>query len=128
MKNTPWLRFMGMVLTAGFLSCGCTGYSLPPLTQIRPYSLISGGDQYGRDQIANRWLVAEKKFPVKGKDKNEMTSLLGQPQQVEVLEHNVSEDWYFIYYKNYKLAPSTPEGTFMVRFYHDAVIDVVKLD
>ncbi len=81
----------------------------------------------GRDQIANRWLVAEKAYPIKGKEKNDITTLLGEPSGIKVLEHRVSEDWYFLYYKQYKINPNSPQGSFVVRFYHEKVIDVVKL-
>ncbi len=94
---------------------------------MKPYTYLKGGDQIGRDQLANRWLIANKSYPIKGKDKNEIITLLGQPQQVQVVEHRISEDWYFLYYKNYKTKPETDEGSFLVRFYNDKVIDVVNL-
>ncbi len=121
------MKYKALLLLSLVAFAGCTGYGIPSLSQTKPYSYFSGGDQFGRDQLANRWLVAEKKIPIKGKDTNEITTLLGQPQQVQILEHKISEDWYFLYYKDYKTRPKTPEGSFIVRFYQDQVIDVVKL-
>lgn len=94
---------------------------------MKPYTLLKSGDQLGRDQLANRWLIAQKTISIKGKDKNEITTLLGQPQQVQIVEHRISEDWYFIYYKQYKTMPETEEGSFLIRFYNDKVLDVVNL-
>lgn len=117
-----------IVLCTGLLFNGCVGYNPPHFLQMKPYTLLKGGDQLGRDQLANRWLVAQKLVPMKDKDSREVITLLGQPQQVEVVQHQVSEDWYFIYYKNYKTKPLTDEGSFLVRFYNDKVIDVIKLN
>ena len=102
---------------------GCTGWDLPSPAQMWPYTMVSGGAQAGRDQLANRSLVASNIVSVKNKNKNEILTLLGQPQKVKIISRNVSEDWYFIYYKRYKTAPSTEEGSFFIRFYNDKVID-----
>lgn len=109
------------------LFCGCIGIGMPQPLQRKPYTLLRGGDQIGRDQLANRTLVADLKVPIKGLNSNEVLSILGQPQQIKVTEKNVSEDWYFSYYKRYKTFPKTPQGSFLVRFYHNKVIQVAKI-
>lgn len=106
---------------------GCIGFGIPNPAQSKPFTLFKGGDQLGRDQLANRWLVSQSKVLIQGKGQNEVLTFLGQPQQIQVREHKISEDWYFVYYKRYKTAPETPEGTFVVRFYQDEVIDVVRI-
>lgn len=125
MKNRG---FSLLILTACLLLGGCVGYNPPHVLQMKPYTIIKGGDQIGRDQLANRWLIAQQKLIIKGKDKNEVLTWLGQPQQIEIIQHQVSEDWYYIYYTNYKIKPLEGEGTFLVRFYNDKVIDTVKLN
>lgn len=90
--------------------------------------MVSGGQQFGRDQLANRSFVASNIIALNGKESREVLTLLGQPQQIRVTERNVSEEWYFIYYKRYKTAPKTDEGSFLVQFYNDKVIDVVKVN
>lgn len=119
-------QYFLLASTLWFLS-GCTGFSVPHLGQMKPYTLIRTGDQLGRDQLANRWLVSTKALPIKGRDENEITTLLGQPQDIDSRNHRESEDWYFVYYKRYKTLPDTPEGSFIVRFYNGKVIDVVNL-
>ncbi len=115
--------FLGSALAA---FTGCTGFGIPAVGQMKPFAYLRG-DQFGRDQLANRWLVGRKLIPLKGRDANEVTTLLGQPQEVQVTEHNVSEDWYFVYYKAYKSWPNSEQGSFLVRFYQKQVIDVVSL-
>ena len=114
---------------------GCVGFNIPQPIQSKPYTLFSKGDQFGRDQLANRLMVANGKALVKGVSGNDLLSLLGQPQQIQVLERNISEDWYFVYYKKYipynpvnKMNFPDEEGEFVVRIYRDKVIDLVKLD
>ncbi len=115
---------------------GCTGWNFPQPLQHKPYTYLMGGAQLGRDQLENRSLAANSKFPMKGRDANEVLTILGQPQNVEVVERDTAENWYFVYYKNYvsyvseniKQKYDRNEGTFVVRFYHDRVIDVVKID
>lgn len=89
--------------------------------------MLRGGDQVGRDQLANRYLAANRLLALKGLDGNEILTLLGQPQTIEVKEREVSEDWYFTYYKRYKTWPKTDEGQFLIRIYHNKVIDVITL-
>lgn len=147
MKNQKLALLLAMA--AGFN--GCVGIDFPQPFQHKPYTYVVGGDQLGRDTIQNRSLVATHAFPVKGLHQNEVLSILGQPQQIKVVEREIAEDWYFIYYKDYvvyvpktlykvrdKTVPYTPkgvqkviekrEGTFLVRFYHDKVIDVVNIN
>ncbi len=88
--------------------------------------MLNGGAQIGRDQLANRSLAANHIVRLDGLSGNEVLSILGQPQSVQIVEPQVSEDWHFIYYKRYKTAPRTGEGAFIVRFYQSKVIDVVK--
>ena len=106
---------------------GCIGFGMPQPFQHKPYTLLKGGDQFGRDQLANRLLVAEAMLPITGMNGNEVLSILGQPQTINVTERSISEDWYFVYYRLYKMWPKTPEGSFLVRFYHGKVIDVLKV-
>ena len=113
------------VLSIAFFFSGCIGVNLIQPTQMKPWTLLKG-DQLGRDQLANRMLVADFKVPLKGLDTHQVLTVLGQPQEINVIQRDVSEDWYFVYYRRYKTQPETPEGRFAVRFYHDKVIDVVK--
>ena len=76
-----------------------------------------------------------KKLVLHGKNTNEVLTLLGQPQQIQVIERNVSQDWYFIYYKLYAAYMEKlpypgkyTEGYFVVRFNNDKVTDVVNLN
>ena len=125
-----------LILTAVVLAGGCVGFDLPQPLQNKPYTYLKGGDQLGRDTLENRVLVANHLFPLKDRDSNEVLTILGQPQQVNIVERNVSEDWYFVYYKKHVAYVtdaiekiSHPEsGTFLVRIYHDRVIDVVNID
>ncbi len=129
-------RLLILLSACALGSSGCTGLDLPQPFQTKPYTYISGGDQLGRDTLENRVLVAGKKFPIKNRDTNEVLSILGQPQNIQIVEREVAEDWYYVYYKNYvayvpkKIANlrDRQEGTFIVRFYHDRVIDVVAID
>ena len=126
MKNIQSYLFRFAFLSIFCLS-GCIGFDVPQPFQHKPYTLINGGDQLGRDQLANRYLVANKLLPlVKGMDTNEILTWLGQPQTIQVTERHTSEDWYFVHYRRYKTMPETPEGLFIVRFFEDKVIDVVK--
>jgi hypothetical protein len=104
---------------------GCIGWNVPNPFQAKPYAYLRGGEQFGRDQLANRFLVGEKIIPIKGKDSRDILSLLGQPQEIQVIERNISEDWLYVYYKKYKTWPRTDEGTFVVRIYNEEVLDVV---
>ena len=106
----------------------CIGYNLPHFIEMKPYTYFRGGDQLGRDQLANRMLVANAKVVIKGKNSNEVLSLLGQPQDIQVRERNVSEDWYFIYYKRYKTWLKTDQGLFYVRFQQGEAVDAVKVN
>lgn len=125
-----------MIYSAVFAFCsvGCTGWNIPQPFQHKPWTYLKG-DQFGRDQIANRTLVANtKKLILNGKTSNEVLTILGQPQQIQVIESNVSQDWYFIYYKKYAAyVEKVPypgkytEGEFVVRFNNDKVTDVVTL-
>ncbi len=109
------------------LTTGCIGLNFPDPTQMMPYTMIDGGAQLGRDQLANRSIVANH-FPlIKGMHQNSVLTVLGQPQTIDIIERDVSEDWYFTYYKRYKTAPQTDEGTLLVRLYNQKVIDVVNL-
>jgi hypothetical protein len=121
--------------------CGCTGFGVPQPLSGKPWTYLAGGDQIGRDQLANRLMVADLKLPVKDRNKNEILSLLGQPQNILMRERNISEDWYYIYYKKHipynpkekvpfkdKVFLDNPDkGEVVVRFYNDQVIDVVKI-
>ena len=118
--------FFLLLFTFSLITGGCTGFNVPQPTEMRPYTLFYGGDQLGRDQLANRYLVAQRIVPIKGKNANEILSLLGQPQDIKTEERDVSEDWYYIYYKQYKTRPHTDRGLFLVRFYQNEVIDVLK--
>lgn len=105
---------------------GCIGWNIPQPFSHKPYTLLKG-EQLGRDQLANRLLVADLKAPIRGFDKNQILSLLGQPQNIQVLERDLSEDWHFVYYRRYKTFPSTPKGRFVIRFYRGKVRDVAKV-
>lgn len=110
------------------LCTGCVGLiKVPEPFKRKPWTLLTEGDQFGRDQLANRSLVANDVIPLHGWYKNSIITTLGEPQEIKVTEREVSEDWYFVYYKKYKLAPRTDEGLFVVRFYHGKVIDVINL-
>ena len=114
-------------MTGFIFYTGCIGFNVPQPFSNKPYTYFKGGAQFGRDQLANRFLVAEKLVPIKGMEGNEILTILGQPQDVQILEKNVSEDWYFSYYKRYKTWPNTDQGKFLVRLYHNKVIDVSKI-
>jgi len=114
---------MGM-LGLSILGTGCIGFHLPEFMKMPPLNLLRGGGQLGRDQLANRFLIAQYSRPIKGLESNQILSYLGQPQEIEVREKDVSEDWYFIYYKKYKTRPRTDKGIFIVHMYHNKVIDV----
>lgn len=116
-----FLTLLGMLLFTG-----CIGYTGPNLLKMKPYTFFRGGDRFGRDQLANRFLVAEHLFPIKGLNQNEILSLLGQPQEIRVVQKGNSEDWHYLYYKRYKLWPRTDEGLLLVRFYNQRVVDSVK--
>ena len=105
---------------------GCIGFDPPNPLDGFPISFIKGQEQVGGDQITNRFIVAKKMFPLKNKDSNEILSFLGQPQQIKIIEKGISEDWVYVYYKNVKDIVHSGEGAFMVRFYRDKVIDVVR--
>ena len=120
----PFKKLAPVLLIAAF--AGCIGFNPDEIFDKKPYTYVSGGAQIGRDQLANRWLVAQKKLPMKGKNQNEVLTYLGQPQNVQIVEHHISEDWLYIYYKRYKTAPETPKGSFLIRFYNDEVIDIVS--
>ena len=130
----PFIPLLTMCL---IFSTGCVGFNVPQPFSRKPYTYFKGGDQLGRDQLANRALVATtKKLVLKDHSPNDVLSLLGQPQNVQVMERGISEDWHFTYYKRYlpynplnKVPPFGDEkGEFIVRFYHDKVVDVVKTD
>ena len=121
MKKIAFLHFLILFMTAG-----CIGWNVPNPFQSKPYTYVRGGEQFGRDQLANRYLVGEKLIPIKGKDSRDVLSLLGQPQEVQIVERNVSEDWLYVYYKRYKTWPKTDEGTFIVRIYNEQVLDVIQ--
>ncbi len=116
-----------MTLILFFLSAGCVGIGAPNLPEMKPYSLIRGGDQLGRDQLANRLMAANAKVLLKGRNSNEVLTFLGQPQQIEVTKRNIAENWYFVYYQKYKTWPNTKQGLFVVRFLDGKVEDVTKL-
>jgi hypothetical protein len=111
MKKLP----IGFALLLAF--AGCTGLGVPQPLQSRPWTLLHGGDQLA-DSDGKVW--------IKGKQSNEVLSILGQPQRIETIERNVAEDWYYVYYKAYKTRPVTEEGVFVVRFYNERAIDVAK--
>ncbi len=128
------INFFFYTALTSLLIAGCTGWNIPQPIQSKPWTYLKG-EQFGRDQIANRTLIAyTKKLTIKGRDTNEVITLLGQPQQIQVIERNVSQDWYFIYYKTYaayvEKAPypgKDAQGEFVVRFTNDKVTDVVTL-
>jgi hypothetical protein len=127
-------RLPRLLLLSLVFMTGCIGFGVPQPYQGKPFTMLSKGDQLGRDQIANRSLVARAKVILKGREANDVVTLLGQPQQVQILERHVSEDWYFVYFKNYvpynptnKVDYPDEQGEFVVRIYRDKVIDVVKL-
>lgn len=105
---------------------GCTGITFPPhIFKGRPYTLLAHDGEIGRDQLMNRLLVAKDKVKITGLEPNQVLSVLGQPQEIQVVEREVSEDWVYVYYKKYTPKAYSDEGLFMVRMYHDRVIDVV---
>ncbi|MSR76708.1 MAG: hypothetical protein EXS63_00560 [Candidatus Omnitrophica bacterium] len=110
------------------LSTGCVGYDVPPrIFHWKPFRLLRSSEQVGRDQVTNRLFVAVKAYPLRGRFSNEVLSFLGQPQEIKILERGVSEDWLYIYYKPHlKERIDSEEGSFLVRFYNDKVIDVVR--
>lgn len=118
MRKNLWI-LIPLLLT------GCIGWNPAEVLDGKPFSYVRGGDQFGRDQLANRWLVAEKKISIKGRESNDVITLLGQPQEIRTRQHKISEDWFFVYYKAYKTRPRTEQGSFVVRMYHDQVMDVV---
>ncbi len=122
-----------ILIGAAILLNGCTGWTLPQPFSNKPYTYLHTGEPFGRDQLTNRLLVANKLLPLmKGKDSNEVLTLLGQPQQIKTVQRNISEDWYFTYYKTH--IPYNPadsilpdkRGEFVIRFENDQVIDVIK--
>jgi hypothetical protein len=121
-------RKIAFIILGSYLIChaACIGVGVPSLVQKPPISLIRGGDQIGRDVLANRMLVATKAFPITDMHKNEVITILGEPSYIRVTERNVSEDWHYTYYKRYKTWPKTEKDVFLIRFYNDKVIDVVK--
>ena len=113
---------------------GCAGVSFPQPFQGKPYTYFSKGDQFGRDHLMNRSMVGSKRIGVNGFTTNEVLTLLGQPQEIRVQVRDVAEDWYFVYYKNYKpYVPSLKknvefqEGQFVVRFVDKHAKDTVFL-
>ena len=132
-KSSVKLRPTFIYLLLPLLS-GCIGFNFPQPYENKPFTFIKGGDQLGRDQLTNRYLVASKKVKVTGWDKNDVLSLLGQPQQIQIRERNVSEDWYFVYYKKYisynpanKISFPDEEGEFVLHVYQDKVISTTNL-
>ncbi len=128
-----------LLMTTVCLS-GCIGYDAWTPLQEKPYTYLKGGDQLGRDTLQNRSLVAARLFPVKGMDSHDLLTILGQPQSIKIVEREVAEDWFFIYYKNHvaytpRFIPPTKqklsdnkEGSFLVRIYNGKVLDVVNID
>ena len=116
-----------LILISVLLS-GCVGYDFPPrIFNWKPFRLIRTSEQIGRDQLANRLIVATKAYPMRGKFTNEVLSFLGQPQQIQIIESGISEDWLYTYYKpQLKERVDADQGNFLVRFYHDKVIDIVR--
>lgn len=123
-----------LLLTSSIILSGCIGWNIPQPFQGKPYTYFAGGDQIGRDTLENRILAANSLFPLKGLHPNEVLTYLGQPQQIHVIEREIAEDWYYVYYKKYaaymprkiqnKIARE--KGTFIVRIYQDKVLDVVN--
>lgn len=129
-----FLMKKSLILLLSLFLSGCIGWGVWQPLSDKPYTYISKGSQFGRDQIANRSLVARAKVVLKGRDANEVLTLLGQPQQIQVLERGISEDWYFTYYKYYvaynptnKVGVPDSEGEFVVRMYRGEVIAVETL-
>ena len=127
-------RLALFLISIMFLTSGCVGFNFPNVFGWKPFSYLNKGTQFGRDQLANRHMIANSILSLKGKDPNEVLSLLGQPQEINVTEREVSQDWYFVYYKGYKAylsrhndPASFDRGEFVIRFYHDRVIDTIKL-
>ncbi|MBN1689264.1 MAG: hypothetical protein JW893_09195 [Candidatus Omnitrophica bacterium] len=125
MKKAAFLLFLMLAVVC--FQTGCVGYGLPHIFNEKPFTLLRGGDQFGRDILANRLIVANHMLPIKDMHKNEVLTILGEPQTIDITARNISEDWHYIYYKRYKTWPDTGKGVFLVRFYHDKVIDVVKV-
>jgi len=114
-------KILASALSIGLLT-GCVGYNFPPnIWENKPFTLINTGDQLGRDQMANRFLVAQHLIPMSGRNSNEVLTILGQPQEIQIIERDISEDWYYIYHrpKSIKQPFSTGKDAFLVRFYHD---------
>ena len=136
MTNIRSSILSAILLFLALSGTGCVGWNLWSPIQSKPYSYLKGG-QFGRDQIANRTLVGyTKNMILKGRDASDVLTLLGQPQQIKIIKRNVSEDWYFIYYKTYVAynpANKIPypgkgsQGEFVVRLEDNKVTDVVKL-
>ena len=117
-----------ITLTSSFVFIGCAGFDFPPsIFEFKPFSLLEGA-QIGRDKVANRNLVAEHRIKIDGRSSNEVLTMLGQPQMIEIRDKRISQDWYFSYYPRLAKAPNTDQQTFVVRMYHNKVIDVVNLN
>ena len=82
--------------------------------------------EIGRDQLMNRLLVAKNALQITGLEPNQVLSILGQPQDIQVVDRNISEDWIYVYYKKYTPREYSNESQFMVRLYRDHVIDVIR--
>ena len=105
----------------------CIGYDIPPhLLKEKPYTLLKGSEQIGRDQLMNRFLVVKGILLLKDAESNQILSILGQPQDIETYKQEGAEDWLYVYYKSYTGKTKGEPGKFMVRFYQGKVIDVVK--
>ncbi len=126
--HTMKLKKFCLLVCALFLS-GCIGIDIPPrVFAWKPFSLLRGSEQVGRDQIANRFLVAKKVLRLDGFYSNEVLTLIGQPQKIRTIETGISEDWLYNYFKiNPKDRMDASEGTFCVRVYKDKVLDVVPI-
>ena len=116
-------KFILLILSVLAFS-GCVGIGIPSPMQWKPYTMLSEGDQLGRDQLASRYLVATRLAPIKGLEGNEILTILGQPSAIEVKERFVSEDWHYVYYKRYKTWPRTDKGYFIIRMYQGKALDV----
>ena len=137
MKNFSSAFLLATTMAMAVSGIGCVGWNVWQPIQGKPYTYFSRGDQFGRDQVANRTLAAyATKLILKGKDSRDVLTLLGQPQEIEIVERHVSEDWYFLYYKTYVAynpANKIPypgkdsQGEFVVRIENDKVVDVVRL-
>ena len=120
MRSKTFYLLLLVILT------GCVGYNFPPnIFAGKPYTLLRGSEQIGRDQLTNRLLIGKNAFSIRGKLSNDVLSLLGQPQEIHVVQTGVSEDWLYIYLKGISKRASGEKAAFLVRFYQDKVIDVV---